>query len=269
MTLDDCRAIVTGATGGIGHAVTERMCREGAHVLLVGRRSEPLREIAERFPEQVTAVCADLTERAGRDAVLAAARTFGWPNCLLNCAGAGGFALVEDQDDDALETLVTTNVTSVMQLTRRLLPLLREANEAVVLNVGSTLGSIGYPGYAAYCATKFALRGYSEALRRELADTRIRVLYVAPRATRTGMNSEAVEAMNRDLGVGMDSPQQVAAAVLLALTSGRKEAYIGWPERLFVRINALLPRCVDRALRKHLPVVQRFAGDRANERRIA
>ncbi|MBA4742989.1 MAG: SDR family oxidoreductase [Azoarcus sp.] len=269
MRLEHCRAIVTGATGGIGRAVSERMCREGAQVLLVGRRELALRELAERFPGRVTTVCADLNERAGRDAVLAAAHDFGRPNCLLNCAGAGGFALVEDQDDDALETLVATNVTSVLQLTRRLLPLLREADEAVVLNVGSTLGSIGYPGYAVYCATKFALRGYSEALRRELADTRIRVLYVAPRATRTSMNSAAIEAMNRDLGVGMDSPQQVAAAVLLALTSGRKETYLGWPERLFVRINGLLPRCVDRALRKHLPVVRRFAGDPATERRIA
>lgn len=264
-----CRAIVTGATGGIGRAVAQRLCREGAHVLLVGRRAEVLHEIAGRFPGQVTAVCADLTERAGRDTVLAAGRAFGRPDCLINCAGAGGFALVEDQDDEALETLVATNVTSVLQLTRRLLPLLQEADEAVVLNVGSTLGSIGYPGYAAYCATKFALRGYSEALRRELADTRIRVLYVAPRATRTGMNSAAVEAMNRDLGVGMDSPQQVAASVLLALVSGREETYLGWPERLFVRINGVLPRWVDRALRKHLPVVRRFAADPVNERSVA
>jgi short-subunit dehydrogenase len=59
----------------------------------------------------------------------------------------------------------------------------------MVVNVGSTYGSIGYPGYASYCATKFALRGFSEALRRELADTRVGVLYVAPRATRTSMNS--------------------------------------------------------------------------------
>ncbi|MDX5363619.1 MAG: SDR family oxidoreductase, partial [Pseudazoarcus pumilus] len=267
MRLDHCRAVVTGASGGIGRAVAERMCREGAHVLLVGRRVESLREIQTRFPGQVSVVHADLTTAAGRDVVSAAARAFGHANCLINCAGAGGFALVEDQDDAALETLVATNITSVLQLTRRLLPALREADEAVVLNVGSTLGSIGYPGYAAYSATKFALRGYSEALRRELADTRIRVLYVAPRATRTDMNSAAVEAMNRDLGVGMDSPQQVAASVLLALTSGRQETYLGWPERLFVRINGLLPRCVDRALRKHLPVVRRFAGDPANERR--
>lgn len=269
MRLEHCRAIVTGATGGIGRAVAERMCREGAYVLLVGRRAEALREIAERYPGQATAVCADLTGGAGRDAVLAAAHAFGRPDCLINCAGAGGFALVEDQDDEALETLVATNITSVLQLTRRLLPLLREADEAAVLNVGSTLGSIGYPGYAAYSATKFALRGYSEALRRELADTRIRVLYVAPRATRTDMNSAAVEAMNRDLGVGMDTPQQVAASVLLALTSGRQETYLGWPERLFVRINGLLPRCVDRALRKHLPVVRRFAADPVTERRVA
>lgn len=269
MKLNACRAVVTGAGGGIGRQLVERMCRAGARVLLVGRRPELLDEIAAMYPGRVERVCADLNETAGRDAVLTAARAFGGINCLINCAGAGGFGLFEAQDDAAIAGLVETNVTSVLQLTRRLLPLLREADAAVVLNLGSTLGSIGYPGYAAYCASKFALRGFSEALRRELADTRVKVLYVAPRATRTAMNSVAVEAMNHDLGVVMDPPGRVAAAVLMALLREREETYLGWPERFFVRINGLLPRCVDRALRKHLPVVRRFAGDPVTERKTA
>ena len=128
-----------------------------------------------------------------------------------------------------------------------------------MINVGSTFGAIGYPGFAAYCASKFALRGFSEALRRELADTNVRVLYFAPRATRTPMNAPSVVAMNDELGVAMDDPEKVAAELLQVIRHEQEERYLGWPERLFVRLNGLLPRVVDQALRKQLPIIQRFA----------
>ena len=151
------------------------------------------------------------------------------------------------------------NVTATLQLTHRLLPILRQQGRALVVNIGSTFGSIGYPGFTAYCASKFAIRGFSEALRRELADTQVKVLYLAPRATRTSMNSDSVVAMNTELKVAMDDPQLVARTVRAAIESEREELYMGWPEKLFVRLNGLLPRVVDQALRKQLPVIQRFA----------
>ena len=150
-------------------------------------------------------------------------------------------------------------MTATLQLTHLLLPLLREQPRALLVNLGSTFGSIGYPGFATYCASKFALRGFSEALRRELADTHIKVLYVAPRATRTAMNSVEVVAMNDALKVSMDDPQAVAAQIVQAIMAEREELYLGWPEKLFVRLNSLLPRLVDQALRKQLPVIKRFA----------
>lgn len=146
-----------------------------------------------------------------------------------------------------------------MQLTHRLLPLLRQQGRALVVNLGSTFGSIGYPGFTAYCASKFALRGFSEALRRELADTLVKVLYFAPRATQTGMNGAQVVAMNDELNVAMDDPHSVALQLLAAIRREEEERYLGWPEKLFVRLNSLLPRLVDQALRKQLPIIQRFA----------
>ena len=151
------------------------------------------------------------------------------------------------------------NVTATLQLTHLLLPLLRQQPRALLVNLGSTFGSIGYPGFAAYCASKFALRGFSEALRRELADSQIKVLYIAPRATRTAMNSADVVAMNDELKVEMDDPQEVARQIVHAITAEREEFYLGWPEKLFVRLNGVLPRLVDQALRKQLPVIKRFA----------
>jgi short-subunit dehydrogenase len=103
------------------------------------------------------------------------------------------------------------------------------------------------------------LRGFSEALRRELADTRVRVLYFAPRATRTPMNSPAVVALNNELKVAMDDPQLVARQLLGAIRTERDELYLGWPEKLFVKLNGLLPGMVDKSLRKQLPVIRRFA----------
>ena len=255
----DCRALLTGASGGIGLALAQRLASEGAHLLLVGRRLEPLQPLLQRFPQNVQLVQADIASRAGRDALVAAAQNFGGLNCLINAAGVNRFGLLDQQDEQQIAELIDLNVTATLQLTQRLLPLLRAQRRALVINVGSTFGTIGYPGFTAYCASKFALRGFSEALRRELADTNVRVLYFAPRATRTPMNAPSVVAMNDELGVAMDDPEKVAAELLQAIRHEQEERYLGWPERLFVRLNGLLPRVVDQALRKQLPIIQRFA----------
>ncbi|MGG2396594.1 SDR family oxidoreductase [Pseudomonas sp. SH1-B] len=255
----DCRALLTGASGGIGLALAERLASEGAHLLLAGRRLEPLQGLAQRYPQQIQLVQADISSHAGRDTLVAAAQNFGGLNCLINAAGVNRFALLEQQNEQELAELIGLNVTATLQLTQRLLPILRAQRRALLINLGSTFGTIGYPGFAAYCASKFAIRGFSEALRRELADTNVGVLYFAPRATRTAMNVPSVVAMNDELGVAMDDPQQVADELLQAIRREQEERYLGWPERLFVRLNGLLPRVVDQALRKQLPIIQRFA----------
>ncbi|HWS73730.1 MAG TPA: SDR family oxidoreductase [Quisquiliibacterium sp.] len=259
MKLSECRVLLTGASGGIGQALAERLSAGGARLLLAGRQGEALEDLALRHPGQVSLVRADLRQSEGREAVMAAVRQFGGLNCVINAAGVNQFSLLERQDEDAISRLIDLNVTATLQLTHRLLPLLRVPPKALLVNLGSTFGSIGYPGFSAYCASKFAMRGFSEALRRELADSRIKVLYVAPRATRTSMNSGPVVAMNEELHVAMDDPRAVAAQIVGAIEREREELYIGWPEKLFVRLNGLLPRVVDQALRKQLPVIQRFA----------
>ncbi|MCM2318922.1 MAG: SDR family oxidoreductase [Pseudomonas sp.] len=259
MQLSECRVLLTGATGGIGQLLAERLCAGGARVLLVGRQATRLEQLVAQCHGRAEGVCADITASAGREAVLQAAWRFGGINLLINAAGINHFSMLEQHDEEALAALVQLNVTATLQLTHRLLPMLREQDQALVVNIGSTFGSIGYPGFSAYCASKFALRGFSEALRRELADTRVKVMYIAPRATRTSMNEQSVVAMNDELKVAMDAPALVAAAVVAAIGRESEELYLGWPEKLFVRLNSLLPRVVDQALRKQLPIIQRFA----------
>ncbi|WP_240493041.1 SDR family oxidoreductase [Kushneria phosphatilytica] len=199
MQLSECRVVLTGASGGIGQALVEQLCDGGATVLAVGRRMAELQPLSERFGERLRLVNADLTSSAGRQMVVEATRRLEGVNVLLNAAGINRFALFEALDETQIEAMMAVNVTATLQLTRQLLPLLRSQPEALVANLGSTYGSIGYPGYATYCASKFALRGFTEALRREYADTRVRVLYIAPRATRTGMNDSAAMALNAAL----------------------------------------------------------------------
>ena len=259
MQIADCRALITGASGGIGQALVARLAQGGARLLLVGRQLAALEDLAQRFPAQIELVCADITEAGGREAGLAAARRFGGMNTLINAAGVNRFSLLEAHDEADIAALIGLNLTATVQLTHRLLPLLHQQERALLVTLGSTFGSIGYPGFSAYCASKFALRGFAEALRRELADTGIKVLYIAPRATRTPMNSAQVVAMNEALNVAMDDPLAVAEQIVQALVGERQELYLGWPEKLFVRLNSLLPRVVDQALRKQLPIIQRFA----------
>ncbi|WP_163650413.1 SDR family oxidoreductase [Modicisalibacter sp. 'Wilcox'] len=253
------RILLTGASGGIGRALAETLRDAGAYLLLVGRNTGVLEAMAAQAPERSDWFAADLGRAEERQALVEFAREQGI-DTLINAAGVNHFGLFAQQPAESLDTLIHLNVTATLQLTRALLPLLETADDAWIVNIGSTFGAIGYPGYAGYCASKAALRGFSQALRRELADTAIRVHYIAPRATRTAMNDTAVEALNAELGNAMDAPESVARAVLDSVERGIPERHLGRPERLFVRLNALLPGVVDRALRRQLATIQRFAG---------
>ena len=264
MQLSASRVLLTGATGGMGRAIVAALCAQGAQVLVVGRQDQALQALVERNPGLVSCLQADLRHPADRANVLRHAQQMGGINLLINAAGINHFGLFENMQEQGIDDLITTNLSATLQLTHAMLPLLRSQPQSCVVNIGSTFGSIGYPGFSVYCATKFALRGFSEALRRELADTNVGVLYIAPRATRTEMNNAAVEAMNAELQVSMDSPELVAERLVQALDADLREVHLGFPERLFVRLNGLLPRLVDKALRRQLPTIRHYASPAAH-----
>jgi short-subunit dehydrogenase len=249
------RAILTGASGGIGRAIAAALAPRCDALLLVGRDAERLEETRRAAGGAARTLIADLATPEGRDAV-----ALPGVSLLINNAGAGDFRWLEAQSDATLERIVQSNLLAPMQLVRRLLPELRRAPEAWIVNVGSIMGYLGYPGQAAYCASKFALRGFGEALRRELADSRVRVLHLAPRATRTPMNGARLDALNAELGVATDAPESVARELVELLERPARERLLGMPEALFARLNQLLPGLVDRALRRQLPAIRRHAG---------
>ena len=229
------RALITGASGGIGRALAQELHGRGASVLLVGRNAQALERAAQTLGGRSARVdwcAADLATVAGRARVVEAASLWGGSgiNVLVNNAGCGDFGLLDEIDDAAIERLFAINAIAPMQLTRALLPTLRSQPMSAILNIGSVFGSLGYPGFTAYSATKFALRGFTEALRRELADSKIGVHYFAPRATKTGMNASAVDRMNAELKVAMDPPAQVPKAACAMLETGGASACFVWPE---------------------------------------
>lgn len=259
----EIRALITGGAGGIGNAITADLLARGATVLVVARDEAARRRASLRhsaYGERLDTVAADLTVPADRSRVCEMAAAWrGGINVLVNNAGVNQFTMFEQQTAAQIDLTLAVNIAAPLHLCRELLPHLARQPEARILNVGSVFGVLAYPGYAAYSASKFALRGFSEALRRELAGSSIRVQYLAPRATRTAFNSAAVERMNAELGVAMDTPERVAQTACALLESGRAEAVVGWPEKLFARLNAALPRLVDRALRTQLPTIRRCA----------
>ncbi|MBZ9559378.1 MULTISPECIES: SDR family oxidoreductase [Modicisalibacter] len=258
MHWSDRRILLTGASGGIGRALAGELARRGARLLLVGRNPAALQALVDELPTDADWRAVDLCDAEARRGLVETARELDI-DMLINAAGVNRFGLFAHQSPESVSELISLNVTATLQLTQAMLPLFKAADEAWVVNLGSTFGAIGYPGYASYCASKAALRGFSQALRRELADTAIHVHYVAPRATRTAMNDATVDALNAELGNAMDNPERVAEAIVRAVDQRAADRHLGWPERLFVRLNAVVPGLVDRALRRQLATIQRFA----------
>jgi short-subunit dehydrogenase len=254
MKPEELSVVLTGASGGIGSALAAALVNAGAQVLLVGRRGAALAALAESLGgarnERVTALAADITTAAGRATIrdIAAARGC---NALINNAAVPCFGSFADADPLQIDAVLQTNLVAPIQLTLALLPRLRAQPEARVLNIGSATGRLGVPGFAVYGAGKFGLRGFSEALRRELADTSVRVQYLGPRATRTGFNDARADDFNHRTRTAVDAPEAVAAAALKLLLSGAGERFLGFPESIAVRVNGFAPRLLDRAFAPH------------------
>lgn len=261
--------VLIGATGGIGQEIAKQLCLNNNPVILVGRNTQTLADLQHKLSQDypklaIESYACDLSLPASQDDLIKALSQFTSGSntidtVILN-AGINDFALLTDQSDQLLEQMMLVNVSYPLQLIKRLLPVLvSQGQRSQIITIGSTFGSIGYPGYSAYSASKFALRGATEALSREYADTNVRFRYFAPRATKTTMNSNAVISMNQELKVGMDSPDIVAAALIKFIKGQQASQHIGFPERFFAWLNRVFPSFVGSAIVKDLPTIKRYA----------
>lgn len=251
MKARDARVLLTGAAGGIGSAAARVLCAAGAQVMGVGRAPESTQM------DMAAWVRADLGTEAGIATTAAAAATWR-ANVLVHAAGVSGFGALSSVGAGQLDEVLRVNLLAPIRLTQALLPHLLREPRAQVVFVGSALGRIGLPGFSVYGASKAGLHGFAEALRRELADTPVRVQILGPRSTRTALNGTAVEHYNRATGTAMDRPEDVAAALLRLIESGAAERFLGFPERFAVRLNGLLGAWLDGAFaghRRHLSAI--------------
>lgn len=241
MTLEHARIVVTGGSGGLGRMVVAELQRDGADVTVLSRTWSGNGAASPHH------VVVDLSSQAG---ITAAADFVAQhePDILINMAGVQHFGPAEDQSSDQLHLSYMVNLVAPVSLCRACLPLMKRRNTGQIANVGSIFGSIALAHFAAYSSAKAGLRAFSEALRRELAGTDVAVTYVAPRAVRTGMFTPELKRYADATRMRVDEPAAVAARIVTAVKQRKKEVHFGFPERMFVKINALLPRLVDAAV---------------------
>ncbi|BCJ33996.1 short-chain dehydrogenase/reductase [Actinocatenispora thailandica] len=228
--------LVTGASSGFGRAITEAAVAAGDIVVAAARRTAPLDDLVAAHPDQVEALRLDVTDiaavHAAADAVTA---RHGRIDVLVNNAGRGMVGAVEETTDTELRDLMDLHFFGPAALTRAVLPQMRRRGSGAIVQLTSMGGRFAFAGVGAYCATKFALEGLSEALAAEVAPHGIRVLIVEPGAFRTGFagpaalrQATALEAYQDTVGpvrTGLSGgsgqepgdPAKAAAAILIAL----------------------------------------------------
>lgn len=230
---------ITGGSGEMGRRITSRLVRAGAAVTVFDRQP----------PEglQAAYMACDLSDPAGLEAASnrLAAEPF---DTLINLAGVQYFGPVEDEPPAQLSRTLAINLLAPIRLTQAILPGLKARGAGQIVNVGSIFGSINFAHFASYSSSKAGLRAFSQALRREVAGTGVDVTYVAPRAVKTPFNSAKVLEFAALTKMAMDDPDPVADQIVDAVARRRRDVYLGFPEAVFVRLNAIAPNLVDRAL---------------------
>jgi NAD(P)-dependent dehydrogenase (short-subunit alcohol dehydrogenase family) len=182
--------LVTGASSGLGRAITEAAVGAGDVVVAAARRPEAVADLVAAHPDQVEAVALDVTDTAAVETVVRdVAERHGRIDVLVNNAGRGHVGAVEETTDAELRSLFDVHLFGPAALVRAVLPHMRARRSGAIVQMSSMGGQMSAPGFSAYSATKFALEGLSEALAQEVRPLGIKVLIVEPGAFRTSLMS--------------------------------------------------------------------------------
>lgn len=258
--IKDRRAIVTGASSGIGRAMALELAGQGAGVVLVARREDRLREVADQIVAlpvkvPVALVVGDITDPAVRQQAIDAARSkLGGLDILVNNAGIGATGFFEDADPQRVRRVMETNFFALVEMTRLALPLLKQGTTPILVNVSSILGRRGVPYNTEYSASKFAVSGFSEALRTELIRHGIDVLVVCPGTTETEFFDRVIDSTGKPNWPEHKpvSAAEVARQMVVAMRRGRHEIVPYRWGRVLCWLNRLSPRLVDAIMARYV-----------------
>jgi short-subunit dehydrogenase len=269
-SLTSARVLLTGASSGIGRELALALARRGARLLLTARRGELLDSLAAECTRAgaptADGLAGDVTDPAHRAALIArAAELWGGLDVLINNAGVSAHGRFDESDEPTLRQIMELNFFAATELTRVALPLLRGSSPnpeskiqnpksppPSIVNIGSIIGHRGLPLNSEYAASKFALRGWTESLRAELAADGIDVLLVSPGSTDTEFFDHLVACRARLPWSGSKaiSPAAVAEQTVRALERGKREIFPNWRGHALVIANRLCPGLVDRVLNR-------------------
>jgi len=256
-SLSNRRALVTGASSGIGRALALELARHGVDLVLLARREERLAELATQIRalgRRAAVVVGDVTDVDARRRALEAARNeLGGLDILVNNAGVAAHGRFAEASPERIRPIMEVNFFAPVELIREAIPLLRHGARPIVVNVGSILGERGSPHKSEYSASKFALHGFSQAVRPELAKLGIDVLVVAAGPTETEHFDVLLEGdANLPWGNPRRQPADEAARTIVrAVERGRKMIVTGWRGKLLLLADRFFPGLVERMMRRY------------------
>lgn len=248
-TLVNARVIVTGATSGIGRSLVVRLVREGARVVAIGRRADRLQQLVSEVaePDRLTTLAVDVTECDACSRALALAQSaYGGLDILVNNAGLGGIGLFSESSPARVRDVMEVNFFAPVEWIRQSLPILRQGTKPLIVNVGSVLGHRAVPRKSEYCASKFALHGFSDALRAELERDGIDVLLASPSTTASEFFDASRGQKSASDGKGGMSPDLVADRIVRAMQRGQHEVIMTVGGKLLVWLDRLCPPLANR-----------------------
>jgi short-subunit dehydrogenase len=259
--------LITGASQGIGRALALEASARGVKVLAAARKEELLHELAAAARAKggiLEIVAADVTAPADRQKMVDAARQrFGGLDVLVNNAGIGATGHFADGAEDRLRKIFEVNFFGLTETTRAFLPMLKEGITPAIVNISSIAGKRGISARADYSSSKFAVQGFSEALRAELAKDGIDVLVICPGLTQTNFSQNMIEQkalIPMDHLRGMTS-EEVARQTLRAIEKGKDEITLSFKGKLLVWVCRFFPWIADRIMKRKVRGL--FAEERA------
>jgi NAD(P)-dependent dehydrogenase (short-subunit alcohol dehydrogenase family) len=192
--------LITGCSTGFGRALAEAVLQKGDYLLATARKPEQLQALIEDYPETAKAVRLDVTASQDIQAAIdTAIASFGRIDVLVNNAGHGLIAALEEISDVEIHQFFETNFFGALRLMRSVLPVMRQQGGGHIVNLSSTAGFVGFGGSSLYCGAKFALEGTSEALAKEVEPFGIKVTLIEPGAFRTDFNGRSLAVAERSI----------------------------------------------------------------------